>query len=286
MSDSELINAPTDKLASQVLKGSGVLAEIVKARHGKGWDLLLDGCANSSVDLWSPSNLNFTYASMMGGVIDYYYPRGNPIKVLHLGAGALSIARYVESTRPGSFQSVVEIDEDLVDFVVEYLPLSPGFNMELLLGDAREVVEQLVAQGVGSYDLVVLDIYSGRSELTPLETLEFYELIANVLSPEGLLLVNVVDGLDRLVGAKPRDFSKDQLVTVKAALGDAILCINKEDYELDAETNMVLVGAKADRDLQSFTMPDGDRSALVLITGSLASEWMSSGKVLSDSGIK
>lgn len=283
--EQEVLNAPTNQLASRVLKGSGVLAEIVKSERTGGWDLLLDGIPNSNVDLWSPSNLHFTYAKTMEGVIDYCYPEGNALKVLHLGAGAMSIARFIDATRPGSAQTVVEIDADLIDFVLEYLPLSLGFRPEILIGDARVVVDQIAAERSGSYDLVVLDIYSGKIELTNLESYEFYESLSGLLCSNGLLLINVVDGPGRLDGSGPRDFSGSQLLTVKEALGDAVLCINEEDYELNGWANMVLVGAGTDRGLQALEIPDGNRAPSVLIKGLLAESWVSSAKIMTDAGI-
>ena len=49
-------------------------------------------------------------------------PGGQPLRVLHLGGGALTLPRYVAATRPGSAQRVVEIDGPLVELVRRALP--------------------------------------------------------------------------------------------------------------------------------------------------------------------
>ena len=63
--------------------------------------LLIDGVPQSHVDLEDPGYLDFEYVRRIGHVIDEAAPAGQPLRVLHLGAGALTLARYVAATRPG-----------------------------------------------------------------------------------------------------------------------------------------------------------------------------------------
>ena len=51
------------------------------------------------VDLDDPSHLHFEYVARMGAVIDQLRMPRQPLTAVHLGAGALTIPRYVE--RPG-----------------------------------------------------------------------------------------------------------------------------------------------------------------------------------------
>jgi len=62
--------------------------------------LVVDGTPQSHVDPARPTELFFEYISRMGHVVDQL-PAG-PLTALHLGAGALTMPRYVEATRPGS----------------------------------------------------------------------------------------------------------------------------------------------------------------------------------------
>jgi len=88
--------------------------------------LLIDGVPQSHVDLDDPRYLEFEYVRRLGHVIDTAAPATQPLHVLHLGAGALTLARYVAATRPGSEQLAVEIDAALVDLVRLRLPLPRG----------------------------------------------------------------------------------------------------------------------------------------------------------------
>src|SRR2546423_600544 len=75
-----------------------------------GWTLRLDGTPQSYVDTADPAVLHFEYMRRLGSVVDAAAPAGEPLRVLHLGGGALTLARYVAATRPGSTQQVVERD--------------------------------------------------------------------------------------------------------------------------------------------------------------------------------
>src|SRR5215475_15463726 len=87
------------------------------------WMLLADGVPQSHVDLSDPTYLDFEYVRRLGHLVDLAAPAGQPIRVLHLGGGALTLARYVAATRPGSSQLAVEADGALVELVREWLPL-------------------------------------------------------------------------------------------------------------------------------------------------------------------
>src|SRR5260221_505164 len=91
------------------------------------WTLLTDGFPQSHVDLDDPRHLEFEYVRRLGHLLDLAAPPGAPLRVLHLGAGALTLARYVAVTRPGSRQLAVDSDAALVEFVRRRLPVGePG----------------------------------------------------------------------------------------------------------------------------------------------------------------
>src|SRR5207248_7157458 len=80
-------------------------AELLRdADRRAAWMLLVDGVPQSHVDLEDPTYLEFEYVRRLGHVLDTAAPEGEPLHVLHLGAGALTLARYVAATRPGSRQ--------------------------------------------------------------------------------------------------------------------------------------------------------------------------------------
>lgn len=87
------------------------------------WTLLVDGTPQSHVDTDDPRHLEFEYMRRLGHLVDLAAPPAEPLRVLHLGAGGLTLARYVAATRPGSCQLAVEADAALVELVRRRLPL-------------------------------------------------------------------------------------------------------------------------------------------------------------------
>ncbi|MFF5625533.1 spermidine synthase [Microbacterium sp. NPDC012755] len=170
----------------------GGLARIVPSEFTSGFELIVDDTPQSHVDLDDPTHLHFEYIVRMGAVIDQL-PAG-ALTAVHLGAGAMTIPRYVEATRPGSRQQVIELEGPLAALVREHLPLPRGAAIRVRIGDARAGVQKLPPALTGACDLVVSDVYSGAQTPAHLTSVEFYRELRELLAPSGVLLVNVADG--------------------------------------------------------------------------------------------
>jgi spermidine synthase len=180
---------------SVILKHSGYTAVIEPDRFTPGsFQLVVDGTPQSHVNLENPGELFFEYIQRIGHVIDLLGDPGEPITAVHLGAGALTLPRYVEATRPGSRQQVIELESELIDLVRAELPWDKRAQLRVRHGDAREVLAKLPAGLHGAVDLVVVDIFSGARTPAHVTSREFYALAAPLLSPRGVLAVNVADG--------------------------------------------------------------------------------------------
>lgn len=176
---------------SRYLRSAGAHAEIDGDAFNDGAFILsIGGAQQSHVDLADPRNVFYEYLRRMANVLDVFKPAGEPIRILHLGAGAMTLTRYVQATRPGSRQVAVERERELLAFVVEHLPLPPGTDCEMLVEDARDT---LAACPEGSFDAVVLDVFSGADGATELATPEVYRLLTRAAAPGGVVLVNVGD---------------------------------------------------------------------------------------------
>ncbi|GAA1168310.1 spermine synthase [Microbacterium oxydans] len=176
----------------QVRLDHGGIAGIVPSEFTSGFELIVDGTPQSHVDLDDPTHLHFEYIVRMGAVIDQLDP--GPLTAVHLGAGALTVPRYIDATRPGSRQQVIELEAPLAQLVREHLPLPKGAPIRIRIGDAREGVAKLPSALRASCDLVVSDVYSGAQTPAHLTSVEFYRELAELLAPGGVLLVNVADG--------------------------------------------------------------------------------------------
>jgi spermidine synthase len=194
----------------------GTIARIVPSAFASGYELDVDGTPQSHVDLDDPTHLHFEYVARMGAVIDQLRMPGQPLTAVHLGAGALTLPRYVEATRPGSRQQVVELEQPLVDLVRAHLPLPRNASLRVRIGDARAVVSKLPAGLTGAVDLLVSDVYAGAQTPAHLTTVEFYRETARLLAPDGVLLVNVADGAGLA-------FARRQVATVREVLDHVLV---------------------------------------------------------------
>ena len=153
-----------------------------------GWILLVDGTQQSHVDLADPTHLVFEYMRRVGHAIDLL-PAG-PVRAVHLGGGAMTLARYTSATRPRSRNLVVENDAALVELVRAHLPWPREHQIRVRCSDARAALERLP---VASADLVVLDVFASARTPGNLTSVEAFELARRALAPTGTVVANIAD---------------------------------------------------------------------------------------------
>jgi hypothetical protein len=176
-------------VARPVLFGS---AELVRDQeHPSAWTITVDGILQSYVDLADPTNLAMPYTDWIGQVVDRHWDAGAPIRAVHLGGGGYSIPRYITAMRPGSDQTVYELDGGLVDLVREVLGLTTIPGMRIHVQDARTAID-----GSPDADLVVQDVFRAGEIATEMATVEFVGKVAGTLRPGGLYTTNLWDGGD------------------------------------------------------------------------------------------
>ena len=222
---------------SVILEGSGYLAKIEPDRFVPGtFELVVDGTPQSHVNLDDPSQLFFEYVQRMGHVIDLLKEPGAPLTAVHLGAGAMTLPRYIAYTRPGSRQQVVELERALVKLVREQLPLPRYADIRVRYGDAREVLGRLPAGLRGSVDLLIIDIFSGARTPAQVTSVEFYRSAVSLLTPTGIVLVNVADG-------PPLGFARSQVATLAAVCDNVAALAEPQVLKGRRFGNVVLVGS-------------------------------------------
>lgn len=178
------------------LSFSGLGARIIPdGLSDSGYILEIGGAEQSHVDMADQSHIFYEYLRRIAHVIDVLRPTQEPISAAHLGAGALTLARYIQVTRPESVQVAVDIERELPTLVLDELPLPAGSSLEILIDDARSAVPRLAPllkteQGI---DAIILDIFSGWQAPEHLTEPEFYGELQNELSGGGVLVVNVGD---------------------------------------------------------------------------------------------
>ncbi len=262
---------------STVLKLSGYRAVIEPDRWVPGsFTLVVDGTPQSHVNLSDPSQLFFEYVQRMGHVIDRLRMPGEPITAVHLGAGALTLPRYIEATRPGSRQQVIELESDLVDLVRAELPWSRRASIRLRYGDARDVVGRMPAGLRGSADLVVIDIFAGARTPAHVTSVEFYRAAVSLLAPDGVVLVNIADGPGLA-------FARGQAATLASVVADTAVLAEAQVLKGRRFGNVVLVGSPSPLPLDWMPrlLAGGPHPAKV-VAGAELRNWIAGAPVVTD----
>ena len=197
--------------------------------------LSIGGAEQSHVNLANPSDIFYEYLRRIGHVVDLVARPEAPISALHLGAGALTLARYIQATRPGSGQHAVELERELLDFVLHHLPMPEGTRLATHIADAREALGDLPAEL--RFDVVILDIFSGPEAPAHIARTEFYEEAAQRLHPDGVLIVNV--------GDEPAlTLVRRQVKAMREAMGDVAAFAETGMFDGRYPGNIILVGTQ------------------------------------------
>ncbi|MER5396580.1 fused MFS/spermidine synthase [Streptomyces sp. NPDC002599] len=212
----------------------GGLAELLPDRdRAHGWTLLIDGAPQSHVDLDDPAYLSFEYQRRLGHVIDLVAPPGRPVQVVHLGGGALSLARYTAATRPRSTQQVVERDAALVRLIRRELPLDPNARIRVRSVDAREGLAKVPD---GWADLVIADVFSGARTPAHLTSAEFVTEVRRAVKDSGVYAANLADG-------PPLAHLRGQIATVASVFPELALVADPTVLRGKRFGNAVLVAS-------------------------------------------
>lgn len=174
--------------------------------RARAWLLMVDGAPQSYVDLDDPTHLEFEYARRLGHVVDCAADRGEPLDIIHLGGGALTLPRYTAAVRPGSRQHVVEADRGLLRLVAEHLPVPEGTGITVHAADARGWLEHAPED---SADILIADVFGGSRVPAHLTSVEYARTAARVLRAGGVYAANLADGA-------PFGFLRSQLATFAA----------------------------------------------------------------------
>ena len=202
-----------------------------------GVTVVRDGHPQSHVCLTDPEWLAFDYVARLALAIDAAAPEPAPgvLRVTHVGGAGMTLARWVQATRPGSPQIVLEPDVALTEAVRAHLPLPRGHRIRVRAETGRDGVAGLRD---ASADVVVLDAYADGRVPADLVSVEFFEQVCRVLTPGGLLAANLADepGL--------RHTARVVAGVMAAGLGDVALVASHEVLKGRRFGNVVIVARR------------------------------------------
>ncbi|MCG2624290.1 fused MFS/spermidine synthase [Arthrobacter sp. I2-34] len=211
-------------------------AELVRDQDFPGaWLLKINGVQSSHVVVGEPLTLDFEYMRWMAALVESRWPvdRDESLRVLHLGGGACSLARYFAARYPQARQVVIEIDAKLAELVRGWFDIPRAPLVRIRVGEARAVTESLTE---GSRNLVIRDVFAGSSTPQPLTTLEFTRAARRVLAPGGIYLVNC--------GDSPRlELARREVATIGEVFGQVAVIADPPMLKGRRFGNVVIAGS-------------------------------------------
>lgn len=181
------------------------LAEIESDPYGANrYILKVNGVPSSHVDLDDPGYLDFEYMRWMEPIFLTGYPpedydgRARKLRVLHLGGGGCSMARWVASRYENARQVVVELDAKLAELVRTNFQVPRAPLVRLRVGDAGQVLPTLSED---SRDIIIRDVFAGSTTPRQLTTVGYARQAQRVLDAGGVYILNCGDTAD-LAGAR------------------------------------------------------------------------------------
>jgi len=109
-----------------------------------------------------------------------------PKSVLHIGLGGGSIARWMHLEFPEIFQTVIEINREVIEAAKIYFDLPNDSRMRLICGDATEIIPNFKDK----FDLIILDAFSDYGTPDEINQIEFLKKLKDCLNNKSWLVGN------------------------------------------------------------------------------------------------
>lgn len=160
------------------------------------WDgsratVFLGSVESSCVDVEHPERLEFEYMQHIDVLAQAFFGPDQPIRALHLGGAACALPWAWAMRRPGSRQTAVEVDGQLVEVVREWFDLPRSPELKIRVEDGRRVLD---TTREGSWDVIVRDAFDHGVVPSHLTTLEAAQAAARALRPGGFYALNAGHG--------------------------------------------------------------------------------------------
>jgi spermidine synthase len=140
----------------------------------------------SAMRLHAPYDLDLEYTRCMMSFL-LFHPR--PRRVLMIGLGGGSLAKFVYQRLRNAHTTVVEIDPHIARIARSHFLLPrESRRLRLHIGDGADYV----AAQRGASDIILLDGFEDDQQAPALTTAEFYDNTRRALKPGGLLVANFI----------------------------------------------------------------------------------------------
>jgi len=199
----------------------------------------IDGYINSGMYINNPNELIYKYTEFYDLI--GFFSKNWKNAVMFGGAG-YSYPKHFQNKFPNKQLDIVEIDPSLTAIAKAYFQFEPKQSTQIFHQDAR----YFLSNTTNKYDAVLYDVLT--SNLTVpfhLTTLETFESISNIMSKEGVLIMNLLGNLNG-VGSK---FIQSEIKTLKQIFPQ-VYVFNAMGKDYKGITNNIIVAMKSNKSVK------------------------------------
>jgi spermidine synthase len=205
--------------------------------------LHLDHLVHSYADLDDPTHLEYGYLRTFNEVIDWTAKQRPVFRLLFIGGGGYTLPRLVDSLYPTAQVDVVEIDPAVTRAARRFFGVERDAAIRSVNEDARWFAMEAARHATGEpYDVIFIDAFNDLSVPYHLTTREFTAGLRQLLTPNGALVVNVID--DYRKGRFLASYTRT-LQSVFGGRNVSVLMDAAEDMESSRSTFVVLAAPQA-----------------------------------------
>jgi spermidine synthase len=216
--------------------------------------LVLDRLVHSYSSLTKPEKLIYGYEQVYAEATEYQAQRHSAPSALFIGGGGYTFPRYMEALYPDSKLDVIEIDPGVTQIAYDMLGLAKDSQIATYNEDARMFLQRSPTE---QYDLIMGDAFNDYSVPYHLTTHEFNERVKAWLAPDGLYMVNMIDG-------PRRDFLRAYVSTLQRTFDNVYVIPAVRTWRESPRVTFVVIASRQPLDLEQMQAIDaGDGDAML-----------------------
>jgi spermidine synthase len=197
---------PTSAFARKILEKDTFYHRIRVEEDDEARYLYFDRTLQSAMNLKDPTALRLVYSRYTSLGLTF---RPDAKKLLLVGLGGGSIPKKLQKEFPSLEIDAVEIDPEVIQIAKNHFNVRENKNLRLHAQDGRLFLTRTQNQ----YDIIILDAYYTDAMPFHLATREFFELAHKKLTPNGIVVANLISAVTGPSGRIARAFIKTQRLT-------------------------------------------------------------------------
>lgn len=217
--------------------------------------MYFDRTLQSAMNLKDPTALRLIYSRYTSLGLAF---RPQAKKMLIVGLGGGSIPKKIQKEFPHMEIDAVEIDPEVIKLAKEYFAVKENKLLRLHAQDGRLFLTRTKHQ----YDIILLDAYFTDAMPFHLTTKEFFQLAEKKLTPDGIIVANLISAVTGPAGRIARAFVRTQRQVFPQSY--VFAARRPDNVSLDTIQNVIVI---ATRDKQRLDIKEIVKRAAAMNKG-------------------